>query len=815
MGTLIQDLRYGARMLLKNPGLTLVIVLSLAIGIGANTAIFSVTSALLLKPLPFPHSDRLAILWLRSPGIGIPQDWPSPGQYNDIKTQNHSFEETAIAIGENYTITGLTQALKVGGIEASASLLNMLGAKPLMGRVFLPDEDRAGKPDSLVLSYGLWKQAFGGDPNILGRSITVNGRPRMVVGVLGPDFMLNHEVIPTVGGIDKADIFLPIAMDAKDEVNYNSENFNVLARLKPGVTMRQAQADIDIIAARLRVEKHRDPTFTISVVPLMEQVVGSTRSSILVLLGAVALVLLIACVNVANLLLSRATGRQKEIAVRTALGAGRARLMTQLLTESMLLGVLGGAAGLLISAWSLYLVRAIHPGNIPRLEEIGMDFRVLSFTFAISILTGIAFGLAPAFRASRVDLNTALKAGGKSSHTGGGLSVKRDKLRGALVIAELAVSLTLLVGAGLLIRSFVRLINVPPGFNTDHVISMNVSAAGLKYRDSALRIEFYRSLAGRLKNLPGVAEQGAVSSLPLTPSVGWGGMTVEGYVPPANQPELQVDQRVATPDYFRTMQIPLISGRSFEPSDVKTSQAVVIVDQKMADRFWPRGDAVGKRVRTGDQSPWLTIAGVVGVVKEYGLDTDTRMVVYYPHAQAPDGTMFLVARTTTDPASMANAIIGQVHALDPDVPVFDIATMQQRFHDSLARQRFATIMLAAFAGFALILAAVGVYGVMSFLVTQGTPDIAIRVALGAQRGNILSLVFRQGLGLALLGIGAGLVGSLILTRLMASLLFNVSATDPVTFVGVSVLLILVAVAACYFPARRAMRVDPMVALRYE
>jgi predicted permease len=815
MGTLIQDLRYGARMLLKNPGLTLVIVLSLAIGIGANTAIFSVTSALLLKPLPFPHSDRLAILWLRSPGIGIPQDWPSPGQYNDIKTQNHSFEETAIAIGENYTITGLTQALKVGGIEASASLLNMLGAKPLMGRVFLPDEDRAGKPDSLVLSYGLWKQAFGGDPNILGRSITVNGRPRMVVGVLGPDFMLNHEVIPTVGGIDKADIFLPIAMDAKDEVNYNSENFNVLARLKPGVTMRQAQADIDIIAARLRVEKHRDPTFTISVVPLMEQVVGSTRSSILVLLGAVALVLLIACVNVANLLLSRATGRQKEIAVRTALGAGRARLMTQLLTESMLLGVLGGAAGLLISAWSLYLVRAIHPGNIPRLEEIGMDFRVLSFTFAISILTGIAFGLAPAFRASRVDLNTALKAGGKSSHTGGGLSVKRDKLRGALVIAELAVSLTLLVGAGLLIRSFVRLINVPPGFNTDHVISMNVSAAGLKYRDSALRIEFYRSLAERLKNLPGVAEQGAVSSLPLTPSVGWGGMTVEGYVPPANQPELQVDQRVATPDYFRTMQIPLISGRSFEPSDVKTSQAVVIVDQKMADRFWPRGDAVGKRVRTGDQSPWLTIAGVVGVVKEYGLDTDTRMVVYYPHAQAPDGTMFLVARTTTDPASMANAIIGQVHALDPDVPVFDIATMQQRFHDSLARQRFATIMLAAFAGFALILAAVGVYGVMSFLVTQGTPDIAIRVALGAQRGNILSLVFRQGLGLALLGIGAGLVGSLILTRLMASLLFNVSATDPVTFVGVSVLLILVAVAACYFPARRAMRVDPMVALRYE
>jgi predicted permease len=815
MGTLIQDLRYGVRMLMKNPGLTLVIVVSLAIGIGANTAIFSVTSALLLKPLPYPHADRLAILWLRSPGIGIPQDWPSPGQYNDIKTQNHSFEETAIAIGENYTMTGVTQAMKVGGIEASSSLLNMLGAKPLMGRVFLPEEDAAGKPDSIVLSYGLWKQAFGGDPNILGRSVTVNGRPRAVVGVLGPDFMLNHEVIPTVGGIDQAEIFLPLAMDPKEEVNYGSENYNVLARVKPNVTMRQAQADIDIIAARLREEKHRDPTFTISVVPLMEQVVGSTRSSILVLLGAVALVLLIACVNVANLLLSRATGRQKEIAVRSALGAARGRLVAQLLTESVLLGVLGGAAGLVISAWCLYLVRAIHPGNIPRLEEIGMDFRVLAFTLAISILTGIVFGLAPAFRATRVDLNSALKAGGKSSRSGGGLNVKRDKLRGALVIAELAVSLTLLAGAGLLIRSFVRLISVPPGFNTDHVISMEVSAAGVKYKDSALRSEFYRNLAERVKSLPGITEQGAVSALPLTPSVGWGGITIEGYVPPANQPELQVDQRVATTDYFRTMQIPLISGRFFAASDTKASQPVVIVDQKMADRFWPHGDAVGKHVGHGTHDAWMTIAGVVGVVKEYGLDTDTRMVVYYPHAQAPDGTMFVVARTTTDPASMTDAIIGQVHALDSEVPVFNIATMQQRFHDSMARQRFATVMLAAFAGFALILAAVGVYGVMSFLVTQGTPDIAIRMALGAQRGNILSLVFQQGMGLALIGIGAGLVGALILTRLMASLLFRVSATDPLTFAGVSVLLILVAVSACYFPARRAMRVDPMVALRYE
>ncbi len=815
MGTLIQDLRYGVRMLMKNPGLTLVIVLSLAIGIGANTAIFSVTSALLLKPLPYPHADRLAILWLRSPGIGIPQDWPSPGQYHDIKTQNRAFEETAIALGTNYTLTGLTQARKVDGIEASSSLLPMLGAKPLLGRTFLPEEDKPGKPDSVVLTYGLWKQAFGGDPHILGRSVTLDGKPRAVVGVLRPDFTLNHEVIPTVGGIDKPEIFLPLPMDAKQELNYGPENFNILARLKPGVTMRQAQADIDIIATRLRVEKHRDRTFTISVVPLMEQVVGGTRSSILILLGAVAMVLLIACANVANLLLSRATGRQKEIAVRTALGAGRSRLVLQLLTESVLLGVLGGAAGLILSAWSLYLVRAIHPGNIPRLDEIGMNFPVLAFTLAISILTGIVFGLAPAFRASRVDLNSALKAGGRSSRSGGGLNVKHDKLRGALVIAELAISLTLLAGAGLLIRSFTRLISVPPGFNPEHVISMQVSAEGPKYKEDAQRTAFYQNLAERVKNLPGVAGQGAVSALPLTPSVGWGGMTVEGYVPPLNQPELQVDIRAVTPDYFRSMQIPLISGRFFSTSDAEKSQPVVLVDQKMAERFWPHGDAVGKRVRQGEQQPWRTIAGVVGVVKEYGLDTDTRMVVYFPHSQLAVGSMYLVARTTTDPASMTNPIIEQAHAIDPDVPVYDVATMQQRFHDSVARQRFAMAMLAAFACFALILAAVGVYGVMSFLVTQGTPDIAIRMALGAQRRSILSLVFQQGMGLALVGIAAGLIGALILTRLMASLLFDVSATDPLTFAGVALLLVLVAVLACYFPAHRAMSVDPMVALRYE
>lgn len=810
----LQDLRYGLRMLKKSPRLTSMIVLSLALGIGANTAIFSVTHTLLLKPLPYPNADRLAILWLRSPEIGIPQDWPSPGQYHDIKTQNHVFDETAIAIGDNYILTGLSRAMKVDGISASSSLLPMLGVKPLLGRIFLPDEDKPGRPKTVVLTYALWKEQFGGDPNTIGQSITIDGKSRTVVGVLPREFGLNHEVVPTVGGIDKPEIFLPLPLDAKDEQNYGSENFNILARLKPGVTTQQAQTDIGIIAARIREEKHRDPSFTISVVPLIEQVVGNVRTAVLILLGAVALVLLIACTNVANLLLSRATVRQKEIAMRAALGAGRSRVVLQLLTESVLLSLLGGAAGLVIAAGCLFAVRQMHPGNIPRLDELGMDFGVLAFTLAVSVLTGIVFGLAPAFRASRIDLNTTLKAGGRGSR-GGGLKVRRDKLRGALAIAELAVSLMLLTGAGLLVRSFVRLLNVSPGFNPQHVISMQVAAYGPKYEKDAARLQFYQDLGQRVRSLPGITEQGAVSTLPLTPSVGWGGIEIEGYVPPPNQPELQVDQRTATPDYFTAMSIPLISGRLFSSNDTDKSQQVVLVDQKMADRFWPNGDVVGKRIRHNEKSPWLTIAGVVGVVKQYGLDTDTRMVVYYPHSQHPGGSMFFVAHTTGDPAATADAIVQQVRAIDPDVPVYDIATMQQRVHESVARQRFAMTMLGTFAGFAMILAAVGVYGVMSFLVTQGTPEIAIRMALGAQRKSILSLVFQQGMGMVLIGIAVGLFGAFGLTRLMGTLLFGVSATDPLTFVGVAVLLTLVALSACYFPARRAMRVDPMVALREE
>jgi putative ABC transport system permease protein len=817
---LLQDLRYGVRTLIKNPGLAIVIVLSLALGIGANTAIFSVTSALLLKPLPYPQPDRLAILWLRSPGLGIPQDWPSPGEYMDIKTRNHVFEETALAQGYSATLTGLDQPERVAIIKGTTSLFHLLGARAFIGRLLVPQEDLPGQPVTAVLSYGFWKSKFGGNPNVLNTTLTLNGKQATIVGVLTPSFSLNHEVMPTVGGVEKGDVFMPLPL-APDAVNdRGNENFDVLARMKPGVTQQEAQADVDVIAARIREIDKRDPTFTISVVPLLEQVVGNVRRTVFILFGAVGLVLLIACANVANLLLARASGRQKEIAVRAALGASRLRLVRQMLTESVFLSVLSGAAGLWIAAWSLYAVRTINPGNIPRLDDVGIDGRVLAFTLGISVLTGIVFGLIPALRVSRTDLNAALKAGGRSGTDGGGLHATRDKLRGLLVTVEIALSLMLLVGAGLLVRSFARLQNVSPGFNPDHVISMLVSANGLKYKEDKPIIRFYQDVRDRIRNLPGVISEGAAGELPLTSSISWGGMTVEGYAPPSNEPELQVDQREADENYFQTMKIPLISGRFFSAADTDTSQKVVLIDEKMAKHFWPHGDAVGKRIHPGGpvrgaKNPWHTIVGVVGVVKQYGLDLDTRMVVYYPATQNVSNSMYVVARTSSDPSAVAGSITREIHAIDSDVVVYDISSMDARVSRSLARQRFSMDMLGAFAGFALLLAAIGVYGVMSYLVTQGTRDIGVRIALGAQQSDILRLVIKQGMMLAFIGIIAGLAGAAALSRVMGSLLFGVGSTDFVTFTSVAILLTLIAFAACYIPARRAMRVDPLIALRYE
>jgi putative ABC transport system permease protein len=815
----LQDIRYAIRTLRRSAGVTVVIVASLAIGIGANTAIFSVVNALLLKPLPYPEPERLAVLWLRSPGINIPQDWPSPGQYIDIRNENRTFDEMSISRGDDGTLIGVTEAQRVEALLTSSSLFTLLGAKPLHGRLLRPDEDKPGQPAVVILSYGFWKQAFNGDPGIVGKPITLNGVGQgtgdaknqfEVAGVLGPEFLLNDEIMPTVASIRRMDLFLPLPLGADAVKRRGDENFNIMARLKPGVTMAQAKGDVAGIAARIREKDKRDRTFTIDVVPLVESVVGDVRLAILVVLGSVTLVLLIACANVANLLLTRATGRQKEIAVRTALGASWRRLVRQLLTESLLLGLLGGAAGLVIARIALQVIRSVNPGNIPRLEAIALDGTVLAFTFAVSIVTGLLFGLAPALRAAQVDLNTSLKAGGRNAQGEGGFGSSRRRLRSLLVIAEVAISLVLLVGAGLLVRSFVRLQSVSPGFEPEGVISMRVGPSARQFQNRDAAMAFYRTVADALATVPGVSMRGAVSSLPFTSSVGWGSINVEGWTPQPGQ-ELQVDQRVATTDYFRTMRIPLVKGRFFGDSDLApTAEQVVIIDEKFAQRFWPAGDAIGRHVWF-DPARKLNIVGIVGTVKQYGLDIDGRMVVYRPGPWAG----YQVARTSSDPAAVARDMVRKIHDMDPTITVFDVQPMPGRMSASLARQRFSTIMLGAFAAFALLLAIVGVYGVMSHLVTQGAHDIGVRMALGAERRSILVMVMRQGLELTVAGSLLGVIGAVALTRVMASLLFGVSATDLATFTAVPFILVATAMIASYIPALRATRVDPVVALRDE
>ena len=813
MSPWFQDFRYAFRMLRKNVVLTLVIVASLAIGIGANSAIFSVVDALLLRPLPYPHPDRLAAVWLHSPAIGILRDWPSPGQYIDIQNQNHSFDQMAIAQSRTFTLTGREQPERVDVLSTQSSLLAMFGAKPLLGRTLLPEEDKPGKPPVAILSNGAWVRLFNSDCAIVGRTIMLNAKPYTVAGVLQRGFVLNAEIMPSEGPMDKVDIFLPLPLGPDAAQRRGDENYNIVVRLKPGVSLQQAQADINVIASGIRIKDRRGASYGMDVVGLQKQVVGDVRRSLFVLLGSVALVLLIACANVANLLLARAAGREKEVAIRTALGAGWQRLARQLLTESILLGLLGGAAGLLVARLSLVVVRTMNPGNIPRLDEIGINGSVLAFTFGISLATGVLFGLAPAWRAIKLDPNSSLKAGGRSGQADGGLYLKRHRLRGLLIVSELAISLVLLIGAGLLIRSFIRLQSVDPGFSADHVLTMQIMANDSRYRDDKVLAAFYREIEARMARLPGVVAEGAVSALPLTGTVGWGGIHVEGYTPPPGQ-ELQVDLRTASTDYFRAMQISLVAGRFFSENDRLDTPQVVIIDENFAKRFWPHNDAIGKHLWFDPKKP-ITIVGVVGAVKQYGLDTDGKIATYFPLQQGLDRGTFLVARATSHEAAVATAIVREIHAVDPTVVVYGIRTMQDRLHDSLARQRFSSIMLGAFAAFALLLAAVGLYGVLSYLVTQSTRDIGILAALGARRENILTLIVRQGMQLVLIGIFAGLLGAVALTRVIASLLFGVTTTDAATFLAVPALLAVVAFAATVIPAWRASRVDPMVALREE
>jgi predicted permease len=824
MNSLAQDLRYAARGLLRTPGFTLAAVLSVAIGVGANTAIFSVASALLLRPLPYQDAERLVLLWNRSPGLGITEDWFSTAQYFDIRTGHTGFEELAIAIGGNYNLTGGGEPERIGTIRVSSSLLPMLGVRPLHGRLFGPEDDTPGRTGAALLGHGTWLRRYGGDPSVVGRTLTLNGQPYEIIGVLPGSFDLPREVMPTLGGAEHAEIVVPLPLPADAARIRNREDYNIIGKLEPGVSIEAAQREMDAITARLRTE-HPDfypPNggLTFSIVPLQDQVVGGVRRALLILIGAVGLVLLIACANVANLLLSRALGRQRELAVRAAIGASRSRIARQLLTESVLLAVLGGLVGLVFAGWTLQGIRALGTDSVPRLHEIAINRDVLGFTLLVSLASGILFGLAPAVRLTRIDLTAHLKDASRGTSVAGAFWGRGQSVRRLLVVTELALSVMLLIGAGLLIRSFAHVQQVAPGFNASGVLTLELTMTGRKYAEPATVLETYRLLWERLKILPGVTAAGGVTALPLSQMMAWGPITVEGRIAPPDERFINVDQRVIGGDYLAAMQIPVLRGRLFTVHDTLATDRVVLVDERMAAELWPGQDPIGKRIRRGGfdasaAAPWMTVVGVVGRVKQDGLDTDPRMALYIPHTQGPSRALNVVVRSSTDPGALTAAVTRQIRQLDPDLPLYNVRTMEQRVEASLARRRFSMLLLTLFAGLALGLAGIGTYGVIAFLVSQSTREVGIRMALGATPRGILMLIVRQGLAVTVIGIGLGLGGALVLTRFMAALLFGVEATDPVTFGAIPVVLGAVALVASYLPARRAARVDPIASLRTE
>ncbi|MBZ5531039.1 MAG: ABC transporter permease [Acidobacteriia bacterium] len=822
MNTLLKDLTYAFRGLAKNPGFALAAVLSLMIGIGANTTIFSVTSALFLNPLPYKDAGRLTILWNRSPGLNITQDWFSTAQYFDVKNTSKSFEDVAIAIGGVQNLTGNGEPERVGAILVSSNLLPMLGAHAEHGRLFNAQDDVPGGAGVAILGHGTWLRRYGADPRVIGKSLTMNGKTYQIVGVLPGSFSLPREVMPTLDGAEDAEVLLPLPMAADAASNRGHEDYNIVAKLRPGVTARQAQAEMDTLTARLR---HDFPDLyppngglTFGVVPLLEQVVGDVRMPLRLMSGAVGLVLLIACVNVANLLLSRALARQKEIAIRAALGASRKRLLRQLLTESVALALLGGVLGVLFSALSLQLVRVLGAKRIPRLHEIAINGEVLLFTLGLSILAGIIFGLAPALRVCRRDVQSNLQDASRGSSGASAVWGRGNNLRRLLVIAELALSVVVLVAAGLLIRSFARLQNVSPGFNSNGVLTLELTMSGRRYGDKQAVLQTYHQLWERLERLPGVSSAGAVSHLPLSQMFAWGPITVEGRAPAPGENFINADIRIAAGHYFEAMQIPLLKGRLLNDQDTPDSPRVAVVDEYMAQQMWPGQDALGKRFHFGglnDKANWIIVVGIVGRIKQYTLDADSRIAYYVPQTQYPVRAMNVVLRSGSAPAALTSAVRSEIHELDSDLPLYNVLTMQQRVAASLAERRFSMTLLSMFALFALGLASVGTYSVISYLVNQGTREIGIRMALGATPRSILNLVLQRGMLMTLIGVGAGALLALAAARFMRSLLFGIGVADPLTFAAITGLLAFVTLLAIFFPARRAARTDPMISLRCE
>ena len=807
----MQDVRHAVRMLLKNPGFTIVAVIAVALGIGANSAMFSVINAVLLRPLPYHEPDRLVTIWEESPQRDMYEIPVSLANFRDWEDQNNVFEHISVYTFTNLNLSGAGEPEQLLAVRSSANLFSLIGAAPLLGRPFVPEEDNEGASRVVILSQGLWQRRFSSDSGIVGRSLTLNNQSYTVVGVMPANFQfpIGFGYLGKVLN-DPVDLYVPLAAASKEAVRGSFAFFSI-GRLKPGVSIDQARAEMTAIESRLEQQYPANTGIGINLIPTHEQTVKEIRPALLVLLGAVAFLLLIACTNIANLLLARAASREREIAIRTALGASRLRVLRLLLTESVILSLAGGCLGLLLALWGTDALMALAPDNIPRLNEVGVDGRVFGFTLAVSLLTGIVFGLIPAIHASKPHLNEALKEGSRGS-TGG---VAGKRIRSILVAVEVALSLVLLIGAGLMIRSFSRLHQMNLGFDPDNVVALNVSLSRSKYPEARQRVAFFQAALERLQSLSGVQSAGATSGLPLTLSVSGSDFRIEGRPEPEPGKEMIINTRSVSPGYFGTLGIPLIKGRDFSDRDNSDDSRVAVINSDLARIYFHDEDPLGKRITFDEGASWLSIIGIIDDVKQLGLDSSAKPEVYFPYPQAAGPSMSIVVRTASNPLSLVAAMKDQIQEIDKDLPVAGVKTMGQLLSESVSGRRFNMLLLTIFAGVALVLAAVGIYGVLSYSVSQRTHEIGIRMALGAQTSEVLKLVVGQGMLLTLAGLSAGVVASLFLTRLMSSMLFGVTATDPTTFVAVSVLLAGVAVGACFMPARRAAKVDPMVALRYE
>ncbi len=802
MQTLLQDLRYSVRVLLKQPSFTLIAVLTLALGIGATTAIFSVVNAVLLRPLPFPQAERVVRLWETTPqgnGLRVAVRYPN---FQDWRQQNQAFTHLAAYREDGFNLQTGAEARRLEGARVTVDFFNVLGVQPAQGRAFSSQEDTPGGERVVILSHALWQQSFGGDAQWLGRQLKVDGQNHTVVGIMPPGFSF-----PGYGYTnEETHLWFPSALEAPS-TGRGPHFLRVLGRLKTGTRVEQARTELDTIAQRLE-QSYPDTNkgSRVFMIPLQKFYNEELQRPLYVLLGAVLFVLLIACANVANLLLARNAARERELAVRAALGAGRGRLIRQLLTESLLLVAVGGACGLLLAAWGIELLTNFGPRDIPRLQEATLDARVLWFTLAVSVLTGLIFGLAPAWQRAGFDLNAALKAGARATDGAG------QRLRKGLVVTEVALAMLLLVGAGLMLKSFVRLQQVAPGFDAQGGLTMEINLPPEKYAKPEQRAALLERVLAQLRTLPGVAFAGATHRLPLRGNSAMG-FEIEGRPSTEGQPRLRANYRAITPEYFRALGTPLIAGRTYTDEEAWRKSSAIIINQTLARRHWPNENPIGKRLKLGGTS--LEIIGVAADAKENGLTAEVSDGLYVAYVASAAPAMTLVLRTDTDPLSLAAAASAEIRRIDHEQAVSGINTLSGLLNETTAQPRFNTALLALFALLALVLAAIGIYGVIAYAVTQRTQEIGLRMALGAQTRDVLRLVIAQGIKLTLTGVACGLAGAFALTRLMKSLLFGVSATDPLTFAAVVGFLLIIALLACWLPARRATKVDPMIALRCE